>query len=763
MQLRMPLLVLCCLFMFSSTQTVCAQGMGARMLSRMTTKAISKNVTFAFKPRLKVTKNQLGAVTTGALSKDQNLLVIGMDDGSIRAWDLLNGQQWAAYSDEKTRNINCVAASSESGLIVSTDDHGGLILHKPGAKSERQSAGSPVLALDFIAPQQIVGATQSGNLFLWKTDSNQLTILHRGEISLEQAAISDAVFVTLDSKGIVTSIDMASLMDGRYATKVLRKNVRQMAVSRDGSVTYVQTGKKELLALRTRSALTLATFKSRKTLERLAASSKGCAAIDSGDNLNFFSLKNKKARKVGELEKSPSALLVDDAGNYLMTGFAEGVLQLWSVPGRERLANLISTRKGWAVIDEDGRFAGTETGLTDIAWAGEDNAPIPVGNVSSNYYDPGLLPKVMGGEQLASVDSISDGLTLPPKVEIEAQSGSSLATVTVRGIENKGGGVSDLRLYQNGKRVSETRLVESSAVDGKGRKLEIKKVYSVPVLSQNRLSAVALNNDMVESAPTQLVLNSKKKQSSIPQTLHVVTIGINDYDDPALTLVSAASDADGIDGLFAKSNNVFSARKHYALRDKEVTRQSLEAQLTALRDVAVQDAVLIYLTGHGLAYEDEWYFLPRNIELDKLPGDLKSAGVSAAMLQEMLTEIPADQILLVIDSCQAGGVLPPAHRFAGLHALRTMSRLSGIHILAATNKEQDALEVDALGHGLLTYSVLQGIQGHADLLPKDRNISVREVMDYSVKVVPILSNKYGGYKQYPTVFSRGYDFYLVSQ
>jgi len=737
-------------------------GLTARMTSRMTTQAISKAVSHAFKPKLTVKRNQLGSVSALTLSSDQNLLAVGMDDGSVRVWDLINGQQWAAYGAKQRSRITCVAADSQSGQVASADEADGVTIHSFGNDPRRLALGGPVLSMGYTGTGELVGVTKD-EIFKLEAGSQHITPLHKFTSSLRQAAITDRLLVILDKNGSLSSVDVDSLVKGKYVSRKLHGKVKSMSVSDDGKITYAQIALKRVVALRNRTGQPLGSFKMSRSIHMLGASSNGLVVADGSADLRFYPLDGEKTVVLGELEQAPTALLVDQAGNYLVTGSSDGTLQLWSVSGRKRLAKLISTRKGWAVVDEDGRFTGTETALNDIAWTGDGSTSVSVGSVSPQYYEPGLLSKALEGEQLSEVAPISEGLTLPPKVEIQAQANGESATVTVRGIDNKGGGVSDLRLYQNGKRVSETSLVESSGVDGDGRKLEIKKVYSIPVLPRNHLAAVAVNARKVESEPSTLVLDDTSASQKNDRALHIMTIGINEYDDSALKLVSASTDADSIDSLFLRSQNPYRYCRHYVLRDKGATTDNIKRQFSVLRDVAIGDAVMIYLTGHGLAHDGEWYFLPRNITLEKLPGELAAQGIPSAYFQKLLTDIPADQIFLVIDSCQAGGVLPPSHRFAGLHALRTMSRLSGVHVLAATNKDQDALEVDSLGHGLLTYAFLQGASGKADYAPTDDNISVREVMDYSVKVVPLLSKKYGKYNQYPTVFSRGYDFYLVSR
>jgi uncharacterized caspase-like protein len=62
----------------------------------------------------------------------------------------------------------------------------------------------------------------------------------------------------------------------------------------------------------------------------------------------------------------------------------------------------------------------------------------------------------------------------------------------------------------------------------------------------------------------------------------------------------------------------------------------------------------------------------------------------------------------------------------------------GMYILTAAQSYQAAQEVSQLGHGLLTYALVEeGLkQGAADIDPKDNEILVREWFDYATTRVP---------------------------
>ena len=64
-----------------------------------------------------------------------------------------------------------------------------------------------------------------------------------------------------------------------------------------------------------------------------------------------------------------------------------------------------------------------------------------------------------------------------------------------------------------------------------------------------------------------------------------------------------------------------------------------------------------------------------------------------------------------------------------------------------------------MGHGVFTYSLIEGLQGKAD--NGDLKITVKELSAYVESRVPELSEKYKGTPQFPSGFSFGNDFPIV--
>ena len=99
--------------------------------------------------------------------------------------------------------------------------------------------------------------------------------------------------------------------------------------------------------------------------------------------------------------------------------------------------------------------------------------------------------------------------------------------------------------------------------------------------------------------------------------------------------------------------------------------------------------------------------------------------------------------MLVIDACQSGKTLEsddPRQGPMNSQGLAQLAYEKGMYILAAAQGDQAAKELSQLGHGLLTYALVdEGLkQGKADDDPKDGQILLREWLDYSTARLPEL-------------------------
>jgi uncharacterized caspase-like protein len=160
----------------------------------------------------------------------------------------------------------------------------------------------------------------------------------------------------------------------------------------------------------------------------------------------------------------------------------------------------------------------------------------------------------------------------------------------------------------------------------------------------------------------------------------------------------------------------------------------------------------------------EFYLIPHDVT--SLYGNddiLKKKGISAEYLRKISTEIKSQKQLFVLDACQSGAATDVfAMRGAsGEKAIMQLARSTGIAMLSASSSDQYATEFKEIGHGVFTFSILEGLTGKADGAGKDKKITVNELKSYIDDRVPDLTQKYRGQAQYPQSFIKGMDFPIV--
>ena len=98
-------------------------------------------------------------------------------------------------------------------------------------------------------------------------------------------------------------------------------------------------------------------------------------------------------------------------------------------------------------------------------------------------------------------------------------------------------------------------------------------------------------------------------------------------------------------------------------------------------------------------------------------------------------------------------------------ATQMLARSNGVFLIAASSKQQYAVEVPELGHGVLAYALLKGLgeKGAPEAPTSSEGIvTILSLIQYVNQQVPELTEKYhSGSKQYPVFHNTGMDFPLL--
>ena len=329
-----------------------------------------------------------------------------------------------------------------------------------------------------------------------------------------------------------------------------------------------------------------------------------------------------------------------------------------------------------------------------------------------------------------------------------------------------GGGIREVNIYHNGKLIiHDTELKSLQTVE------RIRKTYDVDLVNEtNNFRVVVINYQGIESRPDYLKIEYTGEQI-VTAALHILSIGINQYEREDYNLNYAQSDAMSFTRKFVdRGGSLFkNVRNKIELYDDQATKQNiLVAFESIISQAKPEDMFVFYYAGHGTVDEsdNEYYLVPPNIT--ELYGDsdqLKEKGISATELKNLLSKVKSTQQLILMDACHSGAAVEAFKKEDGSRerAITQLARSSGVAMLTSSNSQQFATEFEVLKHGVFTYSLLEALDGAADT--GDNQISVYELKLYMERVVPKLSRQYGGEMQRPIahVFGNDFPIALVSE
>jgi uncharacterized caspase-like protein len=460
---------------------------------------------------------------------------------------------------------------------------------------------------------------------------------------------------------------------------------------------------------------------------------------------------------------------------------------LWDARTGEKIATLVNLESlhqygtlygstEWLVVTPDGLFDGSPSAWQQIMWRfSEDTFDIgPVEIFFNELYHPGLLSDIFSDKRPKAPRTLQQIDRRQPKVQVflsqTAAGEISSRTVNVRIEVNeapadathpKGSGARDVRLFRNGTMV---KLWRGDVLNGqKQTSLEA----TLPIVAgENRITAYAFNQDNVKSPDAFLTLTGSKSLAR-KGIAYVIAFGVNEYANPQYNLKYAGADATAFAGEVKDQQiklDKYERVEVVSLLDKAATKANLLAALKRLSGVETgpataelakleraqpEDSVIIYFAGHGTARAARFYLVPHDLGYTGPRAGIDAAAVETILshsvsdleLEAAVEGLDASGMLLVIDACNSGQALEAEEKRRGPMNSKGLAQLAyekGMFILTAAQSYQAALEAAQLGHGYLTYALIEeGLKkGSADREAKDGQVSVSEWFDYAAERVP---------------------------
>lgn len=436
--------------------------------------------------------------------------------------------------------------------------------------------------------------------------------------------------------------------------------------------------------------------------------------------------------------------------------------------GGDLAARVVLASDGWAAVSQTGQFEAEGNGLDAVSWTADDQK-FSLEQFSDSHYEPGLLARLLSAQAQQTASAPVETLAPPPAPKVEVSKSFAMpptaAIQTVKDgdssdaedfqvpyqITDVGGGITEIRLYQNGKMVWNDKPAAVSEGESVSGSIETKLAQG-----NNEFRLVALSRDRIESRPAKVKVSYTGAERK--SVLHVVAVGISSYKNPSLNLNYGVADAKGLVSYFEKQpKTLYRDVVIHTLYDTQASKDGILAVLDELKNTNPEDAVVIYLAGHGDTLGETWYFMPYDVRYPEREDEVRSRGLSSNDINDRIKNIGAQKVLMLVDACKSGAAMVAMRGFEDRKSLMRVARAAGVHVVAAAGKEQFAAEITQLGHGLFTYTLLEGLSGKADR-KSSKVVTVRNLTNYIEDELPELSENYKGVAQFPVVDSRGMDF-----
>lgn len=469
-------------------------------------------------------------------------------------------------------------------------------------------------------------------------------------------------------------------------------------------------------------------------------------------------------------------------GRLLASAGEDGSTFLWDTKTGEHLLTLISLDDGgeWMVVTPQGLFDGTPVSWNQILWRYNQETfnVAPIEWFFNEFYYPGLLSDVFAGKRPRVSQDVSKKDRRQPVLKLSLIGPQApAAAVASRTIKVKidvtdapadkdnpqGTGARDVRLFRNGSLV---KVWHGDVLKGQNS-VSLEEEITVTA-GPNRLVAYGFNRDNVKSKDAPLVFTGAESLKR-KGTAYIIAVGVNEYENPQYNLKYATADAQSFGAEVRQRQAQIGEFEHVEvvqLLDKDATKANILAAikrlageagppslkagpLDVLQRAQPEDTVIIYYAGHGTAQAQRFYLIPHDLgytgDRTKLTEEglkiMLAHSISDLELEAAVEGIDAGHLLLVIDACNSGQALEAEEKRRGPMNSKGLAQLAyekGMYILTAAQSFQAALEAAQLGHGYLTYALVEeGLKSTvADTEPKDGVLIAREWLNFATERVP---------------------------
>jgi WD40 repeat protein/uncharacterized caspase-like protein len=726
------------------------------------------------------------AVVYGA-REDQQPSPSSLTRGSqVKLWDVKTGRELRSLTSNE---IPTDADFSADGRLIGTIGAMGQISlwdAQSGSKL-RDLASSPMSTFSppVIKPGQIPAMPNMADIAAMMTNvMGSMSAGTPGQTVTSLAFSSDGRMLATGGVESKSNIDIAAMMSGAMSQRPKQKGskapdpadmMKDLKVEAVGRVQFwdVATGR-EIGTIRGhgRGVSKVAFSRDSKLL--------ATASTDSTIKIWDVATRSELRTLTGHTSGIESIDFTPD-GRLLASAADDGSTFLWDAKTGEHLLTLISLDDGgeWMVVTPQGLFDGTPVSWNQILWRYNQETfnVAPIEWFFNEFYHPGLLADIFAGKRPRVAQDVSKKDRRQPVVKLSLVGQAPESSVATRTIKVKidvsdapadrdnpqGTGAQDVRLFRNGSLV---KVWRGDVLKGQAA-VALEQEITVTA-GPNRLVAYGFNRDNVKSKDAPLLFtgaDSLKRKG----TAYIIAVGVNEYANSQYNLKYATADARSFGEEMRRRQTQlagFERVEVIQLLDQEATKANILAAikrlagdpgaptlkagpLDGLKRAEPEDTVVIYFAGHGTAQAQRFYLIPHDLgytgERTKLTEQglktMLSHSISDIELETAVEGLDAGHLLLIIDACNSGQALEAEEKRRGPMNSKGLAQLAyekGMYILTAAQSFQAALEAAQLGHGYLTYALVEeGLKTPvADSAPKDGVVIAREWLNFATERVP---------------------------
>lgn len=696
-----------------------------------------------------------GSVESLAFTPDGKQIVSAGGDMTLRVWDLATGHELRRFPLPGTW-VHAIAVAPDGKTVAAALDDATARLYdlqtgqelrcfRGGASAATAQAGR--LKTLSVAENTAVTSTSEGDVLAWDIAGgcqlNRMRAL--GALNLGVALSPGADMVATGSSfepfkfWDVSTGALLHKLDGHLGKETIigfsRNGTR--LVTHNGWYTYYR----DIQNRRPGRICPLG------PIQELVLSPDGTLAMDKHTKVVDTKTRKVVSRLVGH-EGSVSAAAFAGSGRYVLTIGEDKTMRLWLAASGALLATFMDFGdNGWVVITPEGYFNASSAEAVDAVNVTQG---LKVGSVAEFwdvFYRPDLVRmKISTGD----ISGATGGVTFESALRFPAPRQLHLTLTTPNperaekvglawSAASAGGGVGEVRLFQNGKLILRAPAETANAASRQGA-IEAEVVPGM----DNVFSLIAFNgSNNIQSLPAKQQFTSALPKAK--PTLWILAVGIDqaaplelgelrnarkDAADFLCEFAGRGIDADG--GCpgpgVAASLYQSGVRALPPLFDVKATRAGI---LQALSDIARRakpsDTFVCFLSGHGLMDQTGAYsFAPYDVRCDNARCSQFSGQFSSADLMERIKDIKAMTQLVILDTCHAGGF--DANRSALYDArITTLAKNMGMHLYASTRAAELASDGLANENSLFTRLLIQGLKSRDADTNQDGKVSIVEL------------------------------------